>query len=45
MKSGDAIRIEFNTEYYFQNGLRLVLYPYNFTEAGVFDAWWKGRQN
>jgi len=44
MKSGDAIRLKFQTEYYFLHGLRLVFYKLE-TDPGVFDAWWKGRQN
>jgi len=44
MKSGDAIKLKFQTEYYFLHGLRLKLYRFD-TDPGILAAWWKGRQN
>lgn len=45
MKAGDIIRLKWQTERYFLCDLRLIPYPYRLNEPGVFDAWWKGRQN
>jgi hypothetical protein len=44
MKSGDILRIKWQTEYYFLHGLFLLPYKID-TSPGVLAAWFKGVQN